>query len=700
VADRAGPAANHRDSADSVRRRRVAVVGHGLLATAVSESLAAYPCFDQARAHDFDQARAHDLADISDLSELSDLADAVGPPAEYPVLITASDGWDCGAHVRLQALCAAHGTSWLPLRTELGRTVIGPLYTPGEPGCPQCAELRRSLASEHSAARESLRRRYPQLADQPSSWLTVLTARTVAAVTAEVVIRSGRPRSADTRHALLYVDLDTLAVSTHRFLPDPLCPACGTLPRDSPEAARITLRPRPKPSPDAYRVRPLADADAAWLRETYVDEETGLVQRVQTYTDGGLAVSAATMRTRHHASPELSWGRARRYRGSEIVAVLEALERYGGMAPGGRRSAVHASFAEIRDSALDPRALGLYPPERYARPGFPFQPFDADRACWWVWGYSLARQEPILVPQAYAYYRTHVTFPDDPVFAYEISNGCALGSCLEEAILYGILEVVERDAFLMTWYARLPAARISLSSARDRSVPMLAESIEAGAGYQVLTFDTTMEHGIPSVWAMAVRPADADQPALACAAGAHLDPELAVTGALSELGPMLTDLIKRYGDVAERSRAMVGDPSSVVAMEDHSTLYTDHEAAFRLDFLTKGTQSRDFAAIRRRHGVADSFRNPDLTDDLAEVVRRLRRHGLDIVVVDQTTPEHRAGGFRCVKAIVPGMLPMTFGHDNRRTHGLPRLFEVPRLLGYRGQTLLPQDVNPHPHPFP
>jgi hypothetical protein len=29
------------------------------------------------------------------------------------------------------------------------------------------------------------------------------------------------------------------------------------------------------------------------------------------------------------------------------------------------------------------------------------------------------------------------------------------------------------------------------------------------------------------------------------------------------------------------------------------------------------------------------------------------------------------------------MLPMTSGHGNLRVHGLPRLFEVPRLLGYR-----------------
>jgi ribosomal protein S12 methylthiotransferase accessory factor len=630
----------------------VAVVGDGLLATAISAALG--------------------------------VVAVRSPDIEASLLITASDGWDCRAYERIQAWCAEHRMPWLPVRTEVGRTVIGPYHTPGEAGCVSCAELRRSLADERFAVRQAVREKYPRLAEQPSTGLTALTARTVAALTAE---EAGRPNLS--RCALVYVDLDTLAVSTHRFLPDPRCPGCGSRPDDSPEAARILLRPQPKPAPDSYRVR---DADLDRLRETYVSEETGLVRRAQAFPGGGLVVAAAPMRTRWQARAEPSWGRTLRYRTSETVAILEALERFGGMAPGGRRPVVRASFAEVRETAVDPRTFGLYPPERYTEPGFAFQPFDVDRVCRWVWGFSFARAEPVLVPLAYAYYRAHVEHPDDPSFGYEISNGCALGGCLEEAILYGILEVVERDAFLMTWYARLPVPSIDLSSARDRSIPMLAEAIRAETGYRVLTFDTTMEHGIPSVWAMAVPAAGTGGPALACSAGAHLDPEQAASGALRELGPILADLIGRHPDIAERARAMAGDSSSVVAMDDHSVLYTDPAAAARLDFLVPGGQSRSFGA--------DAFQHDDLTDDLTGMLHRLRGHGLDVIVVDQTTPEHRAGGFHCVKVIVPGLLPMTFGHRNRRIHGLPRLFEVPRLLGHRDRALLPAEVNPYPHPFP
>jgi ribosomal protein S12 methylthiotransferase accessory factor len=537
--------------------------------------------------------------------------------------------------------------------------------------------------------------KYERLVDQPSAWLTHLTARTVAALTADEV----RPGSGRTDGAVLYVDLESLAVSTHRFLPDPLCPVCGELPADSPEAARITLRPRPKPASGGYRVCPLGEEELGRLRETYVDTETGLIRRVQTFASGGLAVGAASMRTRWQPRAELSWGRTVRHRRSETVAVLEALERYGGMVPAGRRGMVRASFAEVRDTAVDPRTLGLYPPDRYGVPGFSFQPFDVDRVCRWVWGFSLARGEPTLVPQAYAYYRAHATDHDDPSFAYEISNGCALGSCIEEAILYGILEVVERDAFLMTWYARLPVPPVDLSSAQDRSIPLLAEVIEAEMGYRLQAFDTTMEHAIPSVWVLAVSD-DADRPALACSAGAHLDPELAAGGALSELGPILADLLSRYAEIADRGRAMAGDASLVTTMDDHSVLYTSREAAPRLDFLTTGQRSRGFADLRLRSRTAADFAHADLTEDLAAAVARLWAHGLDVIVVDQTTPEHRTGGFWCVKVIVPGTLTMTFGHANRRVHGLPRLFEVPKLLGYRDEPLSPEDVNPHPHPFP
>ncbi|MDG3044768.1 hypothetical protein OE903_15615 [Bacillus sp. B6(2022)] len=74
---------------------------------------------------------------------------------------------------------------------------------------------------------------------------------------------------------------------------------------------------------------------------------------------------------------------------------------------------------------------------------------------------------------------------------------------------------------------------------------------------------------------------------------------------------------------------------------------------------------------------------------------------LNIIVVDQTAEELDSSGLKCVKVIVPGMLPMTFGHDMRRLQKLPRLFSVPESLGYsipNKNELLKNKAIPHPFP--
>ena len=74
--------------------------------------------------------------------------------------------------------------------------------------------------------------------------------------------------------------------------------------------------------------------------------------------------------------------------------------------------------------------------------------------------------------------------------------------------------------------------------------------------------------------------------------------------------------------------------------------------------------------------------------------------GLDVIVVDQTSPEILRNGLHCVKVIVPGMLPMTFGYHMTRLEGLARVLTVPARLGFAKEPLAPGQLNPHPHPFP
>jgi ribosomal protein S12 methylthiotransferase accessory factor len=180
------------------------------------------------------------------------------------------------------------------------------------------------------------------------------------------------------------------------------------------------------------------------------------------------------------------------------------------------------------------------------------------------------------------------------------------------------------------------------------------------------------------------------------AAGAHLDPERALRGGLVELGGShryLTDMIQRD---RQRAEALAADPDLVVELEDHALVYATAASWPRLDFLF---QRDDVRSVAEAFPVADRYvPADDLLVDLRHLVGRYLDAGLDVVVVEQTTAEHRAADLRCVKVIIPGTLPMSFGHRNRRTD-LPRLRTAPVRLGYRATPLPEHDINPDPHPF-
>lgn len=90
----------------------------------------------------------------------------------------------------------------------------------------------------------------------------------------------------------------------------------------------------------------------------------------------------------------------------------------------------------------------------------------------------------------------------------------------------------------------------------------------------------------------------------------------------------------------------------------------------------------------------------DLKDDLENILQRFRRLNLEVIVVDQSTSVTKRNGLFCVKVLIPGMLPMTFGHHLTRIKGLERVLHVPMKLGFTKQLLGYEQLNPYPHPFP
>ncbi|MEV4613547.1 TOMM precursor leader peptide-binding protein [Kitasatospora sp. NPDC049258] len=655
----------------------VTVVGRGVLAEAVAAALVAAGA----------TVRQSDGATPDGATP----APAAAEAEHRGTVVRIYSAGDDGSRAQQQAAALGAGPAWLPVTVEWDRIVVGPLVRAGIAGCDTCATLRRGAAQPGPAGSQGA---------AAAVRLSSLGADQVAAVVAEALLPAGRPVDTDRAGAaeLTTVRLRDLAVRRHRFLPEPLCPHCGELPADTADAAVLPVRPVSAHRPGSYRTRSL-DGSEEEIARRYVDDTAGLVSGMLRMREQPVPLVAAPMGPRAGAHAENGYGRTLDYRSARTTAVLEALERYAGFRPSSRRTVVRGSHRELAATAVHPPSFGLHPDPVAGGPERPYRRYHDDLELDWVWGYSFARAAPVLVPESYAYYGVHHGDPARRPFVHEVSNGCALGGSLEEAILHGLFELAERDAFLMTWYARMAVPRVDLAGARDRTLPLLAERIEHQLGYRVRAFDTTLEHGLPSVWVMAVDATPSPERArVMCAAGAHPDPERALAAALLELAPGVAWQSAGFAQDRERAAAMVADPSLVRAMPDHALQATHPDAWSRFAFLDGDQEARPIAEAFG--GAARRTPGSDLRAELDHWAGRYLGTGLDVIAVDQTTPEQRLGGFHCAKVIVPGLLPMTFGHANRRVHGLPRVRSVPALLGYASQPLADTDLNPHPHPFP
>jgi ribosomal protein S12 methylthiotransferase accessory factor len=619
----------------------------------------------------------------------SDLSEEL-PAADLALLL--HDGWQPSAARMAEQRFRESGTPWLRGFVMFGEGIIGPLVRPDSPGCSYCADMRRLAAGSDRREIWELQHNSGAQRETPRDvWASRSAMFQMGGLIAAEVQRVLDGGSALTEARMFLFNLKTMAGTRHFFLPDPLCPFCGGLPDDSPSAARLLLRPNPKIGAGSYRIRPLHALQDV-LAADYLDYRTGFLNGkmrdlVSPFADASVNLPLLS-------GDEVTAGRTHCYADSEMTAILEGLERYCGMAPRGKRTTVRGSFRQLEQQAMNPVSVGLYTEEQYARPGFPFQPFDPDRSMDWVWGYSLLQERPILVPELLAYYS--MGFGNG--FVHETSNGCALGGSLEEAVFYGLLEVVERDSFLLTWYAQLSAPRLDPYSAADNELALMTERLREVAGYELHLYNTTMEHGIPSVWAMAKNGRTKGVNVI-CAAGAHPDPVRAVKSAVHEVAGMLQSLDEKFEAHRDAYTSMLHDPFLVRHMEDHSMLYGLPQAEARLHFLLD--ESRPLQTFRESFGrQASASGHDDLTEDLKDIVQKFRQLKLDVIVVDQTTPETLRNGLHCVKVLIPGMLPMTFGHHLTRFAGLERVLTVPVELGYAKRPLKLEQLNPYPHPFP
>jgi ribosomal protein S12 methylthiotransferase accessory factor len=244
------------------------------------------------------------------------------------------------------------------------------------------------------------------------------------------------------------------------------------------------------------------------------------------------------------------------------------------------------------------------------------------------------------------------------------SNGCAAGNTLQEAIVQGFLELVERDAYAIWWYNRSQRSEIDLGEFDDSYIRDIKTQF-TDAGRKLWVLDVTNDLGVPTYVAIMHWMKDG-QENIEFGSGAHFDRRIALLRSLTELSQFLTIGMMGGGS---------GDKSSL-----------DGITPLRLEnypFLIP--TSRPMVAPEL--GINVPLDNAH--DQVEACVEIARRAGYDFLVLDQTRPDVEVP---VARVIVPGLR-----HFYRR-FGPGRLYDVPVKLGLLDRPLPESELTPFlPH---
>ncbi|HEY7579906.1 MAG TPA: YcaO-like family protein [Acetobacteraceae bacterium] len=366
-------------------------------------------------------------------------------------------------------------------------------------------------------------------------------------------------------------------------------------------------------------------------------------------------------------------------------AVGEAVERYAAAIYDHEELPVR-SYRDAPFPCAAPGQFALYSAEQYAEPDFPWVPFDEDTEVRWAPGTDMATGQPCHVPAAMVFMPYHY-YQDsgEAAIVQPISTGLACHMSQARAELSAICEVIERDAFTITWQAGLARPQLRVETLSDANYD-LAERFERTGGLVTL-LDITTDVGVPTILAVLQHEAE-HCTALVVAAAADPDPEEAVRKSLEELAHT-----RRYSQQvkARLPRLSRDNLAEIVDQVDHLNFWCDHANASLASFLFRSSTRRDFDDL------------PNLSTGSAEgdrqvLVERIGALGHRVVACDLTTPDVAGLGFHVTRAVVPGFHPLFMGHRIRALGGR-RLRDVPARLG--GPTLLTATGDTGlPHPYP
>ena len=257
--------------------------------------------------------------------------------------------------------------------------------------------------------------------------------------------------------------------------------------------------------------------------------KTAGITRIADITDldrVGLPIYTAIRPTAEDGAVSIYGGKGISKDHAKASAMMEGFERYSAEKQDSDDTVI-ANLDEIgkKGNYIDPKSLNLG--QNLEKQDLSEFKLEWNLAC------DIISGEEYYVPSNAVYHPYVHEDSIDGLFKSN-TNGLASGNVLDEAILHGMFEVIERDAWSIFELTHKNYAQIDLDTIESDVVNDTIDKFES-EGIKIKLMDFTADINVPTIAASADDTVSKDAGLLTLGMGTHLDPEVAVLRALTEV---------------------------------------------------------------------------------------------------------------------------------------------------------------------
>lgn len=371
-------------------------------------------------------------------------------------------------------------------------------------------------------------------------------------------------------------------------------------------------------------------------------------------------------------------------------AIGEFLERYA-LTLYRRKDFLRASVEKLRRRGkkhLDIFRLASF--ADWQKDRFPNRQFNETSNFFWAKGQELLSNTSALIPAQLVFWNYNARQkPEEPFLREPNTNGAAGHFTREEAIIAGIYELIQRDAFLIFWLNQIAPPRINLDTIKDPSLLEVLEKLKRYR-FEVALLNTTLDLRIPSCICVLINQSDVG-PKLTMGGGCNPNLERAFLTSITEAISVFSWLrdTKKIFTLPDNHIPFV---SQEIDRENRILLGGNPDMFTRLRWFLSG---REQSLAKAQNNFPLSFPAPrDELQYLLEVMKS-KGPGYEVYVYETTHEILKTLGYHAAHAIIPALVPLYLNESNAPL-GASRLREIPARFGYQTS----QEFNPWPHPFP